>query len=181
MEPIDARRRGPSPWLGAALVVLGLLLGTAATVKIVSQVARTAWGSINAPELETPGTAEVDLGEGRHLVFARVLTTLSPELVRVTDGSTGERVPVRPFDGDETIGRDGRSYVAVLQLDAPVSGRYSVTFDTAEPGGALVARSLTKGFEGLGRWFALGATGVLVLVLGAILLIVAFVDRRRGS
>ncbi len=108
--------------------------------------------------MTTPGTTERTFSAGRYGVFERTgtsrggggitfteqdLPNLRPSDVTVT-GPTGESIPTRYMETNETINQNGALYTGVVEFHITEPGPYRVQIDRVQ-GQAIVTRDLLDG------------------------------------
>ena len=170
---IEAPTRWPRPrrlWLitmgGAfAIAVVCAFL----TVDRVSEVA-------NGPTFRVPGTATVDLGDGRYMIYelsgVKGHTSFGPADVEI-QGPREATVTPRSVTGTQSITLNGDIYSSAAEFSAPSAGRYAITVTGSDRGEVLVARPIT---DTLRRVAVFAVPALLSGVLGLVALIVVLVN-----
>ena len=103
--------------------------------------------------------------------------TVSVSDVTVTSVD-GTQIPVGPTTFNEMITQGSSEYTGVARFDVLHDATYDV--EVATPGTrVLVAPSITSGFRGTLKWFALGGVSGLLFLVGVVLLIVGIVRSRK--
>jgi len=177
------RRRIWIPWL--VLGVAGVLAVVPAMVVGVRVIADT----LAAPSRSIPGTVQVTLEAGDHVIFERTSTagstysveddtTLTPKNVSITAPGS-QPVTVRSSAASGTITQRSAVYRSALSFEAPEPGRYAVQV-VSEPGAILITPSLGAAFGTVAPWLVGAALGALAALLGGIGFIVSLV-RRSGA
>ncbi len=188
--PTGVRPSRTSLWVGLALIAAGLIVGGLGVVGVV----RPIFVVVSAQSFDVPGSAELSLERGRHIVYEWTGTTqsaggltvnrsregsLGPGNVSVT-GPLGQAVPVFPSTGaSQTITQGTRVYTNALVFDAPTEGRYSVQVGGQDGGRVLVTRSLGHAFGQAVPMLVVVLIGFLTLVAGTVTVVVH--TMRRGG
>jgi hypothetical protein len=183
------KQPGPSLLLSIILLVLGVVVGGGALVKISTSFV----GGLTAPAHPMGTAVRIDLGAGRYNVFERTgtrsggagLTFTDRRAITIRDvtvlAPTGESLPVRAVGGNETITRGSEIFTSAATFTTPAAGSYDITVSGANGGSYVVARPITETFARQLPWFGLGALAAVVAALGLVLLIVGIVRRSRRS
>ncbi len=184
-EPVTAKQ----PSLKPPIVVIGVGL-----IVLVSAVVWFIWtftGTLTAPRFDIPGATTRQLSPGDYVIYEMVGSTrstgpittsrtnsssISPESVRV-EGSSGQQIAVRTSNVSETLTRNRSIYVGVARFTIPVEGKYSVEITDAQPGSAIVGRSIVSEFGKKWKLIPLGLAGLFTAFGGAIWYLVR--HRRR--
>jgi hypothetical protein len=161
-----APRRRRWAWLGAALVVAGLIVGSVVAVAVIWLFPDV--GSF--PRASGEGVP-VELAAGEWTVF--VEGGLQPP--RSIEGPDGANIAVRPISSRQSYSYGGRSGDAVGTITAPVDGTYLVTTAPGETiafgkhFGRRLAAAIATGI--VGGMLALGsfAVGLVIVVVNLII------------
>ncbi|MFL6070134.1 MAG: DUF2510 domain-containing protein [Actinomycetes bacterium] len=190
--PVVERKSRPLIWWGAALLVIGVLGGVIAVVGLVSRVGGVLVDAITADSQLTPARMQLQLDGGPYVVYELTGQTRGGGPFTVENGRgvtvnvsdvtvtsvDGTQVPVGPTTFTETITQGSSNYTGVARFDVLHDGTYVV--EVATPGTrVLVAPSVTSGFRGTVKWFALGGVSGLLFLVGVVLLIVGIVRSRK--
>ena len=166
-------------WVAGLLVLAGLAAGVALGVRGVSSFSRVISELARVP---IPGTAQLDLEPGGHVIYLEQSDTgaLPAVDVEVRHDGSGESVDVRRYAGELNYNSGGVSGTAVATFDVVEAGVYEVVVDGAEGSGTVaIGPSLGGGVLGLvGGLF--GAFGVASLTFFAAVAIVVVVAVRRN-
>jgi hypothetical protein len=187
---VERRRPGSGGyWLGAAAIVLGVVLAAVAIVRGVVGFTDKIDGFDRVP---VPGEATVTLDEGGQTLFYEVrglrdddTIPVPPMDVQIVPVGGGGALPIGTYDSDLTYSTGGRSAVAVATVDVPADGDYTVTVQTAgEPSnvGGPATLAIGRGIAGgLVAGVALAAVAFFGgLVVGGVLIGVTAVRRSRA-
>jgi hypothetical protein len=165
--PRPPRRLGPLVFVGAALIVVGVVLAVALGV--------LGTGGSSAPKVPAISGGDVTLdGPGDYAIYYQGGSSGAQAPAAQVVGPDLNVVPVRDAAPDSSSGPSGR---LVGEFTATGAGRYRV-----QAGGAASATGdfqVTEADSATGEQRTLGAgIGVLVAVLGLVLLIVGLRRRR---
>ena len=181
----------PRPGPGLRISIAFLVVATLLVLPALVQVVRSAVHTLRSPAVSTPAVIQRHLGEGRYVVFERTGTrrggggvtfstghtvTMSPEEVSVV-GPEG-RVPVSFMTSNQTVTRGSAIYTGALRFDTPRAGNYVIGIG-GPPRRVLVARSIGDTFADVGGWWAVGALGVTVWMVGVAMLVIGVIRRNR--
>jgi hypothetical protein len=180
-------------WWGAALLVVAVLGGVIAAVGLVSRVGGVLVDALSADSQLTPAHMQLQLDSGSYVVYELTGQSRSGGPLTIQNGhgvtvdvsdvtvtsAAGTRIQVDPMTMRETITQGSSEYTGAARFEIPQDGQYIVDVET--PGTrVLVAPSITSGFRGTLRWFALGGLSGLLFLVGAVLLIVGIVRSRKS-
>jgi hypothetical protein len=126
--------------------------------------------------METPGTVDLELSAGTHMVYEQT-GTLSTEAVRVTSAD-GDVLFAGAPRTNETITQGAVSYTGAVSFEVPASGHYQVAVSTSV-GRVLVERTLADTLGATWGWMVGAVLGGLMGVAGLIVMIVRATRRRR--
>jgi Protein of unknown function (DUF2510) len=170
---------------GIVAMVAGAVLGIASFVFLVASIVSTFNEQVDASVVQFPGTASVQLHEGRYAIWVQEPQAfqIDPSQFEVT-GPDGAPVPLsRSGDGESYTMLDGSAFAAVAAFQATQAGTYHVDA-TAVGGDTTGSFSVAPTFVSAvidHGWWALGiGSGGLLFVLGLILLVVGLVQRHRA-
>ena len=189
--PAGPARTGPNLALSLVILFVGLAVGVAGLVGLVTTVVQ----AVNeAKTFTTPGQISDRLGTGTYVIYglegvnsngngsgdsSTVAVNLTPSDVTVTS-PTGRSIPVTPDFSSGTVGVNSDSYSPAVQFDVPTAGTYQVAVTTSGPSKVLLARPIGRTAVTALKWVGLMAGGGLVLLVGVVLVIVGSVSRSRA-
>jgi hypothetical protein len=176
--------------LSLVTIGIGLAIAAASVVLILLPLV----GAFTSPAYSVPGDLDLHLHRARYTVYQRTgskstfgsvhadpdSVNIDASAVSVT-GTDGSTVPVSFDSNSETLTRGSDVYTGALEFDVPAAGEYDVAFRNANPTTVVVARSLTDALHGSVKWFATGAFGGLVFLVGIVMLIVGATRRGRAK
>jgi hypothetical protein len=186
---------------GALITVVSLIMAVTAVTIFVVSVGRPMLEMLTNETLQTPVDLQLTLRKGEH-------TVLEQTGEEVSDGSGTTRVPsdappitakqVRVTDPDgnkvttsditsnaRELTRSGEIYSGVVRFTAAEAGDYRVRITvprgtTPKAVNVVVAPALGNGFRAAIIWLIIAFTGALGFLVGAIVVIIGVVRRRRG-
>ena len=140
-----------------------------------------------------PGITDVDLDEGKYVVFYEIATSSVPDVddssipsfdLAIRRGGDGPALPLRGYGSDFTVESNGRTGRARYTVQIPSDGRYRIT-TAGNPEGADPAVVLGKPVTRRVLRLVFGAVMIIAgLTLGILVIAVAaglaIRDRRRG-
>lgn len=183
---VEATSPAPAPvkgshlgllWSGVVLIVAGVVTGLLTLVLVVPAAVGVA-DSFAADPIRTPGSAQVKLEEGRHVVLQRsdgTAAQLTPADISVVGPDGAEAV--ENDDLSETISFDQVVYESVANFRASEPGLYTVTIAGDTTSEVLVRPSLVWTFlRGAAGVTAFGLAGVVALT-GALLIMARVIIR----
>lgn len=161
---------------GVLVILLGLFCVALAATPIVRVFSSTFVDEVRSPVYTAPFDRMVTLNRGKYLLLESEGSSaeLAPGAVRVLDVGDATPVDVRQSSGNYTVSRNNERFVDVLEFTTDHSGRYLI--EVIEPPDArlIVGRDPADAFAGIARWFGVGGTGLLLVLLGFVLLLVGF-------
>ena len=183
--PAKTKKKGPSLWLSILVFLLGAVFFAIGGGIIFSN----ALEAISEDAFDTPGSLERELEATDYNVFGSIgsisdrfaRASFTPDDVIVTRVATGEIIPVEGRNTTLTLGRGTTSFdrVGVFTVDEP--GTYIIEIGGSRDSQAVVARTFSGSFAGLGLPLILAIVGPILLVLGVIMLIVGIIRRSRAA
>lgn len=160
---------------GLILLVIGAFLAVFAILRIVGGVAV----AINVPTFDVPGTITQQLESGPSTVYALAdgSPTFTPADVTIV-GPKGEKVPVGPMGGQESVTLGDDTYRGVAGFTAASAGEYTVTVsDKAPKGRAAVSKSVLSTLGSSVLWIFIVVLGGLLVLVGIVLGIAGLVRK----
>lgn len=180
---MDGKPAGPGRvwyWIAALLVVGGMVAGVALGARGIAAFARVIDGM---ERISIPGSAQVDLDEGGHVVYfeSRGAHFDVPEFgMVVAPAAGGAPVEVQPYTGSLTYTSGGVSGTAVYTFRVAQAGPHEVRVSGPEGAGTVaLGPSIGGGVFGLVGGIV-GAFSVVGLTFMAALVIVIVVAIRRS-
>jgi hypothetical protein len=169
-----------------------LLVGVAIALPGIVVMALGMWHLVFGATYSVPGTVQLQLHEGRYVVFENTATSRSYGVVTITNGhgvtidasqvtvtsDAGVPVVVRNAGRNESIARNSDRYTSAVEFTTPRSGQYVLRFDTAAKTKVMVQPPLGELFSHRVPWLVAIGVGWLVALVGAVMLIVG--STRRG-
>jgi hypothetical protein len=141
-----------------------------------------------------PGRTDIDLDEGKHVVFYEVSASSVPAAedivvpaldLSIRRGGDGRSLELEDYGSEFNVESGGRAAKAAFTVRIPGDGRYRITTsgsaDAAQPAvvlGKPVTRRVLRLVLGLAAFVAGLALGILVIAVAAGL---AFRDRRKSA
>ena len=185
MNPIVSEKQpGPGTLVSVVVFAGGLVVAIACAVVAIVVLVRS-FADTNF--YRVPGSFEVVLDAGTYNIYETGIGDSSGMRSRdlgpdntVVRSPSGDRVRVGLVAGAETVpGENGDQMTAVLQFEAPESGRYEVTVSDVLPDTIAIEEPVVDRVVGTMVWWGLSALGGIVAVLGAVMWIVGASRRRR--
>ena len=182
--------RKPRLWPGFTILGVGVGLGILGFVLFGLSIAS---GLLNLPQYQAPVTVGINCQIGDYAVYQATgtqqsgpgisisnndSTTIAPGQVRVT-GPDGRQVTVFQGSGHETLTQGSTLYTNAVGFHASVVGRYEVRVGAVTPSAILVGPTLGSQLVRSAPWLIFSGVGLLLVILGGILAIVA--GTRRGK
>ncbi len=188
VPPPAARRAGPGLAVSLVIGAVGLVAAIVSAVLITIPLV----GTFTSTVYDVPGDFHVHLHDARYTVYQRSGTSsafggidrdssvlrIPPSQVSVT-APDGTIVPISYVSSSERITRGTAVYSSSLEFDAPMNGEYDIRFTNLVPTRVIIVRSIADAVRSVGIWFASGALGGLIFVLGLVMLIVGATRRGR--
>ena len=191
LAPSSPAVKNPRVWPGIVLLVVGFVVGVAGLVLFVGIGLSDLLGS---RAYHAPAVIAVNCHVGDYYVYQRTgsqtsgpfysishsgFPTLRPEDVTVTD-SRGLTVSTWSGSGSETITRGHLIYSNAVGFHVSKPGDFRVRVQSTSPSTTvIVAPSIGDALLHAIPWLSLVGCGVLIVIVGSILLIVALVRRSR--
>ena len=185
----EAKQPGPGLWLSLLVAGVGLIAACAGMWVAYNTVLEIATVS----PFDLPGSETRDLGKGEYELYIRTGSafdfdqsdiTALPSLsdVRVTNLSTGEQITVSRLALLEPLVRGTNRYDALASFEIETAGIYIVEVESDSGANrAIFGRTVETGLRDAVPWLITLLIGTLVFLLGATLLIVGLIRRKRSS
>jgi hypothetical protein len=190
--PRAQKKPGPNFWLSLGIFLIGIGLGIASLVGIVTTVVDTVQGT---KFLHTPGTATERLSSGTYIIYEIIGAdtsgvssgnaptiggiAITPAEVSITS-ETGQHLVVVPANANANVSNASHTLSAAVQFTVPTEATYDISIQTANPSEALITHALGPAVRSLITWLIVGAVGGLLFVAGLILIIVGHLRRSRA-
>ena len=187
-QPAVPKAAGPNLWL--SLVVLGV--GLALMSWGIWSGFQSSLELLFVDSFETPGSQVRDLDPGTYEIYGQIasvdifafevsedIALPSVDDIAVTNVDTGDSLLLEEAYALEPLGRQSNFYDLVATFTLDQSGRYEVAVDAPNPSRAVFGRSIESAPDRLGTPILVSLIGLAASVLGAILLIVGLIRRKR--
>ena len=183
--------RWPSPLLGGLVAFVGIGIIAFMAVFVVHRLAPYL---DHPPRIAAPGLTQLKLERGTYVLFACPATQrhnpyqcfagrhpapFGPRDVTVI-APTGQRLHVVADITSDRITQHERTYLGVVEFFVPSAGHYQIMVGLAAvPSDVVIDPSPGQEFHAFTGWIALGAGGLLLVLLGIASIVGALVHRQR--
>jgi hypothetical protein len=185
--PTEHAIRGPGPQAATVALVVGLAIVVFTAVFAVNRVN----GYLNhPPRMSAPGSTVLNLARGTYVIFehpssprvpnycpSSQCATFGPSDVAVV-GTSGTRPVINADLSADRLTEKGLTYRGIVEFHIGKSGSYRIVVRASAPGHLLIDPSPGQEVHAFAGWIALGATGLIAIVIGMVLIVRARWRRR---
>jgi hypothetical protein len=185
--PTENAIRGSGPQAATAVLLVGLAIVVFTAVFAVNRVDEYL---DHPPRMSAPGSTVLKLAPGTYVIFehpssprvpnscpSSQCATFGPTDVAVV-GTSGARPVISADLSADQLTEKGLTYRGIVEFDIGESGNYRIVVRASAPGQLLIDPSPGQEVHAFAGWIALGATGLMAIVIAVVLIVRARWRRR---